>query len=87
MDGCHGYIVDILTLQLMLKSWNGSIFMAVREKLLSASMKLLYAERNGEAFDSQLVIGVRQSFGENFLLICLPLICSHTHTHTHTQST
>ena len=48
----------------MLKSWNGSIFVAVREKLLSASMKLLYAERNGEAFDSQLVIGVRQSFGE-----------------------
>ncbi|CAI7999878.1 Cullin-5 [Geodia barretti] len=47
---------------LMLKSWNGSIFVAVREKLLSASMKLLYAERNGEAFDSQLVIGVRQSF-------------------------
>ena len=38
--------------------------MAVREKLLSASMKLLYAERSGEAFDSQLVIGVRQSFGE-----------------------
>ena len=50
--------------QLMLQSWNNSIFAAVREKLLSASMKLLYSERSGEAFDSQLVIGVRQSFGK-----------------------
>jgi len=27
-------------------------------------MKLVHAERNGEAFDSQLVIGVRESYGE-----------------------
>ena len=27
-------------------------------------MKLLHAERNGEAFDSQLVIGVRESYGK-----------------------
>jgi len=26
-------------------------------------MKLVHAERNGEAFDSQLVIGVRESYG------------------------
>ena len=25
-------------------------------------MKLVHAERNGEAFDSQLVIGVRESY-------------------------
>ena len=27
-------------------------------------MKLVHAERNGEAFDSQLVIGVRESYGK-----------------------
>ncbi len=48
----------------MLKGWNTHIFNNVREKLLSAAMKLLYAERSGEAFDSQLVVGVRESFGE-----------------------
>jgi len=47
---------------LMLQSWNNSIFSNVRDRLLSAAMKFLYAERSGEAFDSQLVIGVRESF-------------------------
>jgi hypothetical protein len=47
----------------MLHSWNSSIFSNVRDRLLSAAMKFLYAERSGEAFDSQLVIGVRESFG------------------------
>ncbi len=28
-------------------------------------MKLVQAERNGESFDSQLVIGVRDSYGKN----------------------
>lgn len=27
-------------------------------------MKLVHAERNGEAFDSQLVTGVRESYGK-----------------------
>lgn len=27
-------------------------------------MKLVHAERQGEAFDSQLVIGVRESYGK-----------------------
>ena len=49
----------------MLQSWNNSIFLNVRDKLLLAAMKFLYAERNGEAFDSQLVVGVRESFGES----------------------
>lgn len=48
----------------MLQSWNGLIFENVRDKLLSAAMKFLFDERSGEAFDSQLVIGVRESFGE-----------------------
>ena len=51
-------------MQLMLQSWNNSIFLNVRDKLLLAAMKFLYSERNGEAFDSQLVVGVRESFGE-----------------------
>lgn len=48
----------------MLQSWSTHIFRNVREKLLSAAIKLLYAERSGEAFDSQLVVGVRESFGK-----------------------
>lgn len=57
----------------MLQSWNNSIFSNVRDKLLLAAMKFLYAERNGEAFDSQLVIGVRESFGESdiYEIACL----------------
>jgi hypothetical protein len=31
-------------------------------------MKLVHAERNGEAFDSQLVIGLRESYGNNYFL-------------------
>ena len=65
--------VAILYSQLMLQSWNNSIFSNVRDKLLLAAMKFLYAERNGEAFDSQLVIGVRESFGESdiYEIACL----------------
>lgn len=34
-------------------------------------MKLVHAERNGEAFDSQLVIGVRESYGNYHIVhIC-----------------
>jgi cullin-5 len=46
----------------MLDSWNQSIFMNVKDRLQDAAMKLIQAERNGEAFDSQLVIGVRESY-------------------------
>lgn len=31
-------------------------------------MRLVEAERNGEAFDPQLVIGVRQSYGKQNIL-------------------
>ena len=50
--------------QLMLQTWNRSIFADVRSQLLSAAMSFLYKERSGEAYDAQLVIGVRESFGE-----------------------
>ncbi|KAL3276668.1 hypothetical protein HHI36_012038 [Cryptolaemus montrouzieri] len=48
--------------KLMLDSWNESIFMDIKRRLQDSAMKLIHAERNGEAFDSQLVIGVRESY-------------------------
>jgi hypothetical protein len=48
----------------MLDSWNTYIFMGIKDRLQESAMKLVADERNGEAFDSQLVIGVRQSYGE-----------------------
>lgn len=48
--------------KLMLDSWNQSIFSNIKERLQSSAMKLVHNERNGEAFDSQLVIGVRESY-------------------------
>ena len=78
----------------MLQSWNNSIFSNVRDRLLSAAMKFLYAERSGEAFDSQLVVGVRESFGElthtalppfyNHRIYLLSISLSHTHSLSHT---
>lgn len=47
----------------MLDTWNSSIFKDIKQRLQDCAMKLVYAERNGEAFDSQLVIGVRESYG------------------------
>lgn len=48
--------------QMMLLSWNECIFQSIRTRLQSAALKLIEAERNGEAFDTQLVIGVRESY-------------------------
>lgn len=47
----------------MLDSWNSTIFSNNKTRLQDSAMKLVHAERNGEAFDSQLVIGVRESYG------------------------
>lgn len=46
--------------KLMLDSWNESIFSDIKHRLQESAMKLVHAERNGEAFDSQLVIGKLQ---------------------------
>ena len=51
----------------MLDSWNSSIFSNIKQRLQDSAMKLVHAERNGEAFDSQLVIGVRESYGKLML--------------------
>lgn len=47
----------------MLDTWNESIFSNIKNRLQDSAMKLVHAERLGEAFDSQLVIGVRESYG------------------------
>ncbi|KAJ6636607.1 Cullin-5 [Pseudolycoriella hygida] len=51
-----------LVRKLMLESWNRSIFINIKHRLQDSAMKLIHAERNGDAFDSQLVIGVRESY-------------------------
>uniref|UniRef100_S4RIQ9 Cullin-5 n=1 Tax=Petromyzon marinus TaxID=7757 RepID=S4RIQ9_PETMA len=48
--------------QLMLDTWNESIFSNIKGRLQDSAMKLVHSERLGEAFDSQLVIGVRESY-------------------------
>lgn len=53
----------------MLDSWNQSIFCDIKQRLQDSAMKLVHAERNGEAFDSQLVIGVRESYGNTALIL------------------
>ncbi|XP_077283567.1 cullin 5 isoform X2 [Arctopsyche grandis] len=53
---------DALVRKLMLDSWNHTIFHDIKQRLQDAAMRLVHAERNGEAFDAQLVIGVRESY-------------------------
>lgn len=63
----HAWIIPF-HLQLMLDTWNESIFSNIKNRLQDSAMKLVHAERLGEAFDSQLVIGVRESYGEKLPL-------------------
>lgn len=53
----------------MLDTWNESIFCNIKNRLQDSAMKLVHAERLGEAFDSQLVIGVRESYGKAFIML------------------
>ncbi|XP_046751919.1 cullin-5 isoform X2 [Diprion similis] len=55
-------VEESIVRKLMLDSWNQSIFGDIKQRLQDSAMKLVRAERNGEAFDSQLVIGVRESY-------------------------
>ena len=57
-------LVFSISLQLMLDSWNQHIFSNIKQRLQDSAMKLVLAERNGEAFEKQLVIGVRESYGK-----------------------
>lgn len=53
---------EALVRELMLNLWNVGIFRDITARLQESAMKLVQAERNGDAFDSQLVIGVRDSY-------------------------
>ena len=48
--------------KLMLDSWNQSIFSNIKQRLQDSAMKLVHAERTGEAFDSQLVSEAVRTF-------------------------
>ncbi|XP_055923127.1 cullin-5 [Eupeodes corollae] len=48
--------------KLMLDSWNKNIFIDIKDHLQESAMKIVHSERNGEAYDCQLVIGVRESY-------------------------
>uniref|UniRef100_A0A3Q2FWC7 Cullin-5 n=1 Tax=Cyprinodon variegatus TaxID=28743 RepID=A0A3Q2FWC7_CYPVA len=55
-------VEDSIVRKLMLDTWNESIFSNIKNRLQDSAMKLVHAERLGDAFDSQLVIGVRESY-------------------------
>lgn len=48
----------------LLENWNKYVFSAISQKLLNSSMKIVESEREGFSVDSQLIIGVRESFVE-----------------------
>ncbi|ALC46200.1 Cul-5 [Drosophila busckii] len=48
--------------KLMLDSWNKHIFRDIKDRLQESAMKIVHAERNGDAYDAQLVVGVRESY-------------------------
>ena len=47
----------------MLDTWSRSIFSEIKYRLQNSAMKIIFSERTGEAFDSLLVVGVRESYG------------------------
>ncbi len=55
---------DTYVRKLMLDTWSKSIFSEIKNRLQNSAMKIVYSERVGEPFDSQLVIGVRESYGK-----------------------
>ena len=61
--------------KLMLDSWNQSIFSNIKERLQSSAMKLVHNERNGEAFDSQVILIVLSVHLLSNLFITLVHIC------------
>ncbi|CAB1352311.1 unnamed protein product [Coregonus sp. 'balchen'] len=75
-------VEDSIVRKLMLDTWNESIFSNIKNRLQDSAMKLVHAERLGEAFDSQLVIGLMEccvnalvtSFKETILAECPGMI-------------
>lgn len=66
------HLLFYFLLKLMLDTWNESIFCNIKNRLQDCAMKLVHAERLGEAFDSQLVIGVRESYGKALIKLSHP---------------
>lgn len=60
--------------KLMLDTWSMSIFSEIKHRLQNSAMKIIYAERIGEPFDSQLVIGVRESYGNSIKIMIIKTI-------------
>jgi cullin-5 len=56
-DECENHVK-----KLMLDIWNKSIFNDIKYRLKNSAMRIVYSERVGEPFDSQLAIGVRESY-------------------------
>lgn len=59
----------------MLSCWNEIVFSKIFTRLLNAALNLIEQERNGERVDSELIIGVRESFG-NFSFLIIHLVIS-----------
>lgn len=55
-------VADNHVRKLMLDTWSKSIFSEIKLRLQNSAMKIVHFERIGEPFDSQLVIGVRESY-------------------------
>ena len=64
---------------MMLKTWNSSIFKKIYKELKDKTMILIKQEREGEVFDAQLVIGVRQSFGKSSVACVRSKMCCRKH--------
>ena len=62
-------ICDSYVRKLMLDTWSRSIFSEIKYRLQNSAMKIIYSERIGEAFDSLLVVGVRESYGNNIIIL------------------
>lgn len=58
-----------LVRRLMLDTWNQTIFAECRSRLLDAAMQLLTKERLGDVPVGELLVGVRDSFGDLILII------------------
>jgi cullin 5 len=73
--------VDSYVRKLMLDSWSESIFNNIKYRLQNSAMKIIYQERIGEPFDSQLVIGVRESYGKLLWLTIFIWLKANDHSY------
>ncbi|VDP17476.1 unnamed protein product [Soboliphyme baturini] len=65
LKSSKSYQEESFVRKIMLETWNRIIFYSIKERLQAAAMRLVFLERSNEDFDAQLVVGVRQSFGNS----------------------